>query len=227
MKEYTIYEWKNLVNDKTYVGWTSNEKERKRTHKKLARRPGNKRRQIIHEAMDKYGLNNFEYKILDKTFDLELSKSLETYYILAKRSLDYGYNRTLGGETNLQGEELIEQHRKITVDHYADEDNRKKQSERMIEYYKDKDNYNKLLEVNKDSKRIEKIRNTVKKQWEDEEFRKKRIEDMNNAMTDEVRKKHSDERKKRYEDPEARKKQSEAMKLWWAKKKQKESHGNT
>ena len=221
MKEYTIYQWKNLVNGKTYVGWTSNEKERKKTHIKLARRPGKKKRQIIHEAMNKYGLDNFEYKVLDRTLDLDLSKSLETYYILANRSLDNGYNRTLGGETNLQSEELKEQHRQILVDYYANEDNRKKLSEKMIEFYKDEDNYNKLREVNKDPKRREKIRNTVKKQWENEEFRKKRIEAMKDAMTDEIRKKHSNTVKKRYEDPEERKKQSERMKLWWAEKKTK------
>lgn len=72
-----IYQIRNLITNKIYIGSTSNLKNRIRDHKSYLR---NRTHQniLLQRAYDKYGLNNFEFSILelcsvDKLIELEQS----------------------------------------------------------------------------------------------------------------------------------------------------------
>lgn len=98
----TIYKFKNLINKKVYIGQTIQERTRYNNHlcKCTNRTP-------IDNSINKYGIENFEYSILETCFGLtpENVKSqldiLEKSYIKQYNSTDKakGYNLTIGGRS--------------------------------------------------------------------------------------------------------------------------------
>ena len=104
MKEINgiVYMYTNKINGKVYIGQTVREKKRKYEHKKANDNT------YFHNAVLKYGYENFTYQILFKVtgWDNELvSKVLdihEKYNIEKYNSTDckYGYNLTIGGNSN-------------------------------------------------------------------------------------------------------------------------------
>lgn len=70
---FVIYQITNLINNKCYIGQTINYKSRWASHKTHANLAldgyvvGERRVQVIHVAMAKYGIDNFDIKILAKT----------------------------------------------------------------------------------------------------------------------------------------------------------------
>lgn len=107
MYEGYIYCITNNVNGKQYVGQTRNTiQKRWNGHKSSANSANKESKQALHFAMNKYGIENFIIKCLDKfsckTID-ELSEILnekEIYYIdLYNTTTPNGYNLTLGGDS--------------------------------------------------------------------------------------------------------------------------------
>lgn len=88
-----IYEIKNLVNGKVYIGQSICIESRIEAHKK---RESNEH---LKNAFKKYGLENFSFSVLRECDKSDLS-FFEHFYIIANCSFDsrYGYNKTLGGE---------------------------------------------------------------------------------------------------------------------------------
>jgi len=95
-----VYCYTNLINGKKYIGQTFNERERKQQHKNCK---GTKN--YFHNAIKKYGWDNFKYEVLhkrnyfsieDATISLYL---LEINYINKYNTTDrsIGYNQTCGG----------------------------------------------------------------------------------------------------------------------------------
>ena len=100
-----IYCYTNKQNGKKYVGQTNNIKRRYKQHKEDSFKNYNDARynQAIHCAIRKYGLDNFDFEILEvlenKTSE-EVSER-ETYWIREKNSLSpNGYNLKATGEAN-------------------------------------------------------------------------------------------------------------------------------
>jgi group I intron endonuclease len=97
---YTVYQIKNLINFKVYIGITSREPEiRWKAHLQFYTR----RKSILYCAMRKYGIENFEFSILEQTNNIETLKELEKKYIQQYNSYCFqessnGYNMTLGGD---------------------------------------------------------------------------------------------------------------------------------
>lgn len=97
--EGVIYKYTNKVNGKVYIGQTISEIKRKSRHKSC------KDNNYFHNAIKKYGWENFEYEVIDR-IDLDpdiLHKELdelECKYIIEYKSNDkeFGYNLTTGGE---------------------------------------------------------------------------------------------------------------------------------
>ena len=52
----------------------------------------------IHRAIRKYGINNFDFKILEECDETELNER-EKYWITTLKSQEDGYNMTQGGDT--------------------------------------------------------------------------------------------------------------------------------
>jgi len=94
-----IYTVECLVNGKKYVGFTIQPDHRWQRHCRSAK---NNSRFILHEAIRKYGPEQFQFNVIcccaDKQYAL---KVLEPYFIQSLNTFyltGYGYNMTLGGE---------------------------------------------------------------------------------------------------------------------------------
>lgn len=87
-------------NDKKYIGIAKYE----RLHKRWGSNGCgyiNNRQPIIERAINKYGWENIEHKILEKNLTKEESKKREKYYIKKYDTFGInGYNSTLGGDDN-------------------------------------------------------------------------------------------------------------------------------
>lgn len=89
-----IYVIKNNINNKVYIGQTVNPRIRFNAHKNAARKNSPL---LIHQAMIKYGIDNFYFEILES--QIEDYDEKEKYYIKLYNSLmPNGYNMTKGGE---------------------------------------------------------------------------------------------------------------------------------
>lgn len=103
MSKFFIYLITNLVNDKKYVGKSNNTKQRWNDHRKIAL--GGKAKYpteffAIHAALNKYGLDNFKFEIIEEFENEDDSYQAETkwisYYNCNKTK--NGYNCNMGGK---------------------------------------------------------------------------------------------------------------------------------
>jgi group I intron endonuclease len=120
---FYVYEIVNLVNGKKYIGKTKNPKTRWRKHLSVVERQNPNEMYIIHYAMIKYQVENFEFKILNKfeteqeAFDKEIELIALFKTNIKKYGSDFGYNLTDGGEG--------------TTGHKKTDEEKKRMSERM------------------------------------------------------------------------------------------------
>ena len=92
---HLVYCYTNLINNKKYVGQTNNLKRRVKQHKDDSFTNYNEARynQLIHQAIRKYGLNNFKIDILEDNIPTELIDEKEKYYINKYNTIaPNGYN---------------------------------------------------------------------------------------------------------------------------------------
>lgn len=95
-----IYQIKNLVNGKLYIGQTINYKSRKDKHLSLLRR-NDHHNPYLQNAYNKYGEDAFEFSILhEEECDQDRLNELEEYYINKYNSYRNGYNCNRGGQNN-------------------------------------------------------------------------------------------------------------------------------
>ena len=94
-----IYKFTNKINNKSYIGQSINIEERRKKHIASSYYPpSNTYNTVFHQAIRKYGVDNFEFEILTLCKIEELD-SLEKYYISKYNSMvPNGYNMTSGGE---------------------------------------------------------------------------------------------------------------------------------
>lgn len=93
-----IYLFKNLINNKVYVGQAQNFYNRIKCY-----RNGREDNRLIGNALKKYGFNNFDIIVLEKDIPIESLNDRESYWIKYYNSCVYfengwGYNMTEGGE---------------------------------------------------------------------------------------------------------------------------------
>lgn len=96
--KYVIYTFTNLINNKVYVGQSINFPKRLRCHIHDALNP-KMRKMLISRALHKYGLNNFDIKIIEEVSSIDDLNVAEIKWIRFYQSQDmrYGYNIELGG----------------------------------------------------------------------------------------------------------------------------------
>lgn len=97
MNNYCVYVHINKINQKKYVGLTCQKPEDRwgsngNRYKKVGR---------FYLAIQKYGWDNFEHKILEEDLTFKQACKKEQYYIKQYNTFDrkYGYNCTTGGES--------------------------------------------------------------------------------------------------------------------------------
>ena len=94
-----IYLITNLINNKKYVGQTTDFTRRITSHK-------SQDKQLIDKKIKEYGIQNFTFQIIDENDDPQIINQLEKDYIQKYNSLiPNGYNIHTGGRNNSIGEE--------------------------------------------------------------------------------------------------------------------------
>lgn len=92
-----IYQIKNLVNGKIYVGKTLESVEKRwKEHQQDSQRERCKERPL-YRAMNKYGIDKFEISVLEEVSDILVNEK-EKYWIEFLGSYKNGYNATHGGD---------------------------------------------------------------------------------------------------------------------------------
>jgi group I intron endonuclease len=116
---YSIYRFTNLINNKMYIGFTSyTPEERYKLHISACNDSRNvERKQHIHCAVNKHGIENFKFDIIYQSKDFEHCLSMETHFIKEYNTFGgmTGYNHTMGGEDRKRSEATIEKHRNKMV----------------------------------------------------------------------------------------------------------------
>ena len=103
---YDIYLATNLINGKIYVGQTKTGRLNRRIFEHIHDIPYTKNTCVFHAALAKYGINNFEFKILETNIPKDQIDNKEKYYIALYQSYyrdengnpTNGYNMTFGGQ---------------------------------------------------------------------------------------------------------------------------------
>lgn len=94
-----VYKITNQLNNKSYIGWTSQTLDsRWLQHKKLAEK--NLDNRPFYNAIRKYGVDCWTTEVLATTEDKTVAKRKEIEYIQLFESYDHGYNATRGGDGN-------------------------------------------------------------------------------------------------------------------------------
>lgn len=93
-----IYEIINKINNKKYIGLTSNENPKIRwdSHKREVKRGSNL---PIHKALRKYGYDNFKFNVIVSGISNKTELNYAEKYLIAfYNTVEDGYNCTIGGE---------------------------------------------------------------------------------------------------------------------------------
>ena len=128
---YSIYLITNLVNSKTYIGWTSRDPYKRYREHQSTRTPKRQARSAISCAIEKYGVENFEFSIVYQSKDYDHCRQIETHFIAEHRSHveQWGYNKDLGGTGHKRSAETIEKHRQKLKGRKQSEEHKKKKGE--------------------------------------------------------------------------------------------------
>lgn len=95
-----IYSATNIINNKRYIGQTTRELKRRRNEHITQANSGSDL--AIHQAIRKYGEDNFEWSIIDQAYNQEELDNKEIYWIDFYDTYGKnGYNMALGGQFNL------------------------------------------------------------------------------------------------------------------------------
>lgn len=97
----SIYIISNDINDKVYIGQTRVGIE-ERWKKHIDNSKNNPSKQVITNAMNKYGIEHFKIEKIADVPEDDLDY-FEMYYIKKYDSFQNGYNMTLGGNNNSKG----------------------------------------------------------------------------------------------------------------------------
>ena len=129
---YTVYQHKNKINGKVYIGITKQKPEQRWRHGQ-----GYKSSPHFYAAIQKYGWDNFEHNILFQNLTKEKACKKEQELIAKYHSMDreFGYNSTSGGDMftmNKETKQKISQSmmgNKNGLGHPCSEEKKKKISE--------------------------------------------------------------------------------------------------
>lgn len=92
-----IYEIKNKINNKVYIGQSKNIEERLKQH--MYQLENNKDSKHLQRAWKKYGEENFEFNVIETVDNINSLDEREIYWIKYRKSTnrEYGYNLREGG----------------------------------------------------------------------------------------------------------------------------------
>lgn len=125
-----IYEIINVINNKRYIGQSTNINTRFRSHKNKLRK-NQHRNPYLQNAWNKYGEQNFNFHIIKICNDVELDEFEQKYIeIYNTCNREYGYNIDNGGNSNKHlSEETLEKISEARKRENLSEETRKKMSD--------------------------------------------------------------------------------------------------
>jgi len=126
-KIYSLYCIANLINGKVYIGQATDVNKRWFDHRKAVRI--NKPTQLIHHALIKYGLENFEFEVVASCKTQDDANTTETELVKQYNSFvgnGEGYNATLGGMNAPKTEEWKQKVSQTLMGHEVSEETRQK-----------------------------------------------------------------------------------------------------
>lgn len=171
-----IYQIKNTVNGKVYVGLSIHMELRWGEHLALLRNGCHYNRHL-QGSYDKYGEGAFEFSVLEYCDDDRL-REREKFWIEKTGAYNNGYNLTLGGDGvsgYVQSEEEKERRAAAIRKNYADHPERKVEtSKRSRAMWQDQEQREKILanlrEATRTDEYRQKLSSAAKKNWSDEEY---------------------------------------------------------
>lgn len=187
--EYILYMHINKINDKKYVGITC-----QTPSQRWRKGKGYRKNKHFHNAIEKYGWDNFYHLIIKDNLTKEEAKLLEIQYIekYSSNNSDYGYNLSLGGD--LRNKTLTLNERQKYQKEY-----RKKHSKKNIDYQKEYRKENKeVLALKKHNYYLQNKEYICKKNKEYRELNEEKIrryKELNKQHINEVHKKYYSEHK--------------------------------
>lgn len=100
-----IYKYENKINHKCYIGQSIDIERRQYNHKSsVYNDKANDYNSQFHQAVRKYGFDNFNYEIIailsPEEYSKELLDQMEKFFIKYYNSYTNGYNATPGGDEN-------------------------------------------------------------------------------------------------------------------------------
>jgi group I intron endonuclease len=106
---HVIYKIYNNQTHKFYIGQSVDYKTRWRAHRNTAAYTEDESNMIIYKSIRKWGIENFDFKIIDYCFSYEEANKLESHYIAKHETYDIekGYNMRLGGDSSPKIERRI------------------------------------------------------------------------------------------------------------------------
>jgi group I intron endonuclease len=102
-----IYKFTHLESNRSYIGQTIQDPNRRRLEHICDSRDSNKTYHF-HNALKKYGVNAFSFEVIDEAKTIEELNSLEESYIQKFNSIDNGFNIRNGGGNKTHNPESIE-----------------------------------------------------------------------------------------------------------------------
>lgn len=156
--DYVIYRFKNKVNGKVYIGQTVKPLRKRVIQHMTNSRPTTKvHKTYFHNALNKYGFENFDLIIVERCSSQEELNERETYWIAYYNSTDkqYGYNIDSGGQKGKSTKSLFEEHRQALL--------------------------NANLGCHKSKETKQQLSKVHKQKWKDPQFRKEHISNIMNV----------------------------------------------
>ena len=149
---YTVYQHKNKINGKVYIGITSQKPEQRWRNGE-----GYKSSPHFYSAIQKYGWDNFEHNILfvELTKEQACLKEQELIKEFNSMNREYGYNSTSGGDIFIMNEETKQKISQAlmgnqnNLGHSCSEEKKKKISEAQKDREFTKEHKQKLYEAAK------------------------------------------------------------------------------
>lgn len=198
-----IYKATNLINGKCYIGQT-----KKTLQKRMKDHRNSKDNLYFHNAIRKYGIENFEWEIIYECQDKNVLDVMETFKIIVNKSHmnENGYNMSWGGESGTAGYKFTEEQLQTMRDTHSGKNNGfygKTHTEETKHFLK-KLNLGKVQTLESNKKRSEKLKGRLvseetkkkmseakKKNWKNKEYREhhtNRVIGENNPMSSKNRK---------------------------------------
>lgn len=91
-----IYKITNKINNKSYIGQSVNISKRWKAHLYYKK---NKKNHPLYDSMNKYGLENFKFEVIEEC-SISYLNIKEIYYIEKYKSFISGFNLEAGGQAN-------------------------------------------------------------------------------------------------------------------------------